>query len=55
MAMKTVREMIEGEERALNLRRNWEPIWGDCYDYCMPGHNGFTNLSPGQRADELIF
>ena len=55
MAMKSVKEMVAGEDRALALRRNWEPIWGDCYDYCLPGHNGFTNLSPGQRADELIF
>ncbi len=53
--MKTVRQLIEAEERALRTRSTWETVWADCYDFAMPGHNGFTNISPGQRADDQIF
>ena len=47
--------MIANEERAIQRRTLWEGTWSDCYDYTMPGHNGFTKNSPGQRNDDLIF
>ena len=53
--MKSMEHMIANEERAIQRRTLWEGTWSDCYDYTMPGHNGFTKNSPGQRNDDLIF
>jgi hypothetical protein len=52
---KTMQQMVASEERALQLRSLWEGTWAECYDYTMPGHNGFTRNSPGTRGDDLIF
>lgn len=55
MAKKSIEEIIRCETRALSMRSTWEGTWSDCYDYTMPGHNGFTRSSPGDRGDDLIF
>ena len=52
---KTMEQMKASEDRALQLRSLWEGTWAECYDYSMPGHNGFTRNSPGTRGDDLIF
>jgi hypothetical protein len=55
MVMKSVKELVLSEDKALRNRGMWEGTWGECYDYTMPGSNGFTSSSPGGRGDELIF
>ena len=52
---KSMEQLVTSESRALQLRGLWEGTWAECYDYSMPGHNGFTRSSPGTRGDDLIF
>ena len=55
MAAKSIEDIIRCESRAVAMRTTWEGTWGDCYDYTMPGHNGFSRQTRGDRGDELIF
>ena len=55
MVAKTVPQLMEGEDSAIKDRLLWEGTWSECYDYTMPGGNGFTKSSRGDRGDDLIF
>ena len=55
MAAKSIEDIIRCESRAVAMRTTWEGTWGDCYDYTMPGHSGFSRQTRGDRGDELIF
>lgn len=41
----TPTSVLEGYRRAASMRAAWEPLWRDCYDYCLPGRPGQSTVS----------
>lgn len=50
-----INRILERWASAKTKRSNWEGTWEECYDYTMPGREGFSSRSPGIRNDDLIF
>jgi len=50
-----VKALIERFKIAKKRRQLWEPTWRECFDYTMPGRQGFATRSAGTRGDDLIF
>lgn len=48
-------DLIHRHEKALEIRRPWESLFQECYDYALPAREGFHGEGPGQRRDDKIF
>ena len=42
-------------ERAKSIRREFEELYDEIFEYCLPQRQGFKNYTPGQRRDDKIF
>ena len=42
-------------ERAKTIRREFEELYDEIFEYCLPQRQGFKNYTPGQRRDDKIF
>ncbi len=54
--VQDVAPVLERYERALARRKNWEPLWQDCYDLTLPQRGGFSKQSHSskQRTDHIF-
>ena len=55
MHEKTAEGMIQRYEKALTIRREFEELYDEIFEYCLPQRQGFKNYTPGQRRDDKIF
>ena len=55
MNEKTVELMLQRYEKALSVRREFEELYDEIFEYCLPQRQGFKNYSAGQRRDDKIF
>ena len=55
MHEKTVELMLQRYEKALSIRREFEELYDEIFEYCLPQRQGFKNYSAGQRRDDKIF
>ena len=55
MHEKTADMMIQKYEKALSVRREFEELYDEIFEYCLPQRQGFKNYSAGQRRDDKIF
>ena len=55
MHEKTVELMLQRYEKALSVRREFEELYDEIFEYCLPQRQGFKNYSAGQRRDDKIF
>ena len=55
MHEKTADIMIQKYEKALLIRLQFEELYDEIFDYCLPQRQGFKNYSAGQRRDDKIF
>ena len=55
MHEKTADMMIQKYEKALAIRREFEELYDEIFEYCLPQRQGFKNYSAGQRRDDKIF
>lgn len=53
--MLDIQEATRQFEEAKARRSNWESMWEDCIDYCMPARQGFWDSAPGQERTERVF
>lgn len=42
-------------EKAKTIRREFEDLYDEIFEYCLPQRQGFKNYTPGQRRDDKIF
>ena len=42
-------------EKAKTIRREFEELYDEIFEYCLPQRQGFKNYTPGQRRDDRIF
>lgn len=42
-------------EKAKTIRLQFEDLYDDIFEYCLPQRQGFKNYTPGQRRDDKIF
>ena len=42
-------------EKAKSIRREFEELYDEIFEYCLPQRQGFKNYTPGQRRDDKIF
>ena len=47
--------MLQRYEKALSIRREFEELYDEIFEYCLPQRQGFKNYSAGQRRDDKIF
>ena len=40
---------------ARKIRRNWESLWREAYEYALPQRNGFIGSMPGSRQMDRIY
>ncbi|MFT6582861.1 MAG: portal protein [Alphaproteobacteria bacterium] len=52
----TAESVLKGFRQAKARRKNWETLWGQCYDFALPQHDGaLSGRSSGQgRVDRLF-
>ena len=55
MHEKTADIMLQKYEKALAVRREFEELYDEIFEYCLPQRQGFKNYSAGQRRDDKIF
>ena len=55
MHEKTADIMMQKYEKALAVRREFEELYDEIFEYCLPQRQGFKNYSAGQRRDDKIF
>ena len=55
MHEKTVEQMLQSYEKAQAVRLNFEDLYDEIYEYCLPQRQGFKNFSAGERKDDKIF
>ena len=55
MHEKTVEQMLQSYEKAQAVRLNFEDLYDEIYEYCLPQRQGFKNYSVGERKDDKIF
>ena len=55
MHEKTVSQMLQRYEKALSVRVEFEDLYDEIFEYCLPQRQGFKNYSAGQRRDDKIF
>lgn len=55
MHEKTVEQMLQSYEKAQAVRLNFEDLYDEIYEYCLPQRQGFKNYSVGERRDDKIF
>ena len=55
MHEKTVEQMLQSYEKAQAVRLNFEDLYDEIYEYCLPQRQGFKNFSVGERKDDKIF
>jgi len=48
MHEKTAEGMIQRYEKALTIRREFEELYDEIFEYCLPQRQGFKNYTPGQ-------
>ena len=41
-------------EKAKTIRLQFEDLYDEIFDYCLPKRQGFKSYTPGQRRDDLI-
>ena len=54
MHEKTVSQMLQRYEKALSVRVEFEDLYDEIFEYCLPQRQGFKNYSAGQRRDDKI-
>lgn len=42
-------------EKAKTIRLQFEDLYDEIFEYCLPQRQGFKNYTPGQRRDDRIF
>jgi len=42
-------------EKAKTIRLQFEDLYDEIFEYCLPQRQGFKNYTPGQRRDDKIF
>jgi len=42
-------------EKAKSIRMDFEDLYDEVFEYCLPQRQGFKNYTPGQRRDDRIF
>ncbi len=42
-------------EKAKTIRREFEDLYDEIFEYCLPQRQGFKKYTPGQRRDDKIF
>jgi hypothetical protein len=47
--------IVKKYEKALSVRREFEELYDEIFEYCLPQRQGFKNYSAGQRRDDKIF
>tara|TARA_R100000315_G_scaffold62446_1_gene44060 strand:- start:1200 stop:2747 length:1548 start_codon:yes stop_codon:yes gene_type:complete len=55
MYEKSADMMLQKYEKALSVRREFEELYDEIFEYCLPQRQGFKNYSAGQRRDDKIF
>ena len=55
MHEKTVEQILQSYEKAQAVRLNFEDLYDEIYEYCLPQRQGFKNFSVGERKDDKIF
>ena len=55
MHEKSVEQMMQRYEKALSVRVEFESLYDEIFEYCLPQRQGFKNYSAGQRRDDKIF
>ena len=55
MYEKSADMMLKKYEKALSVRREFEELYDEIFEYCLPQRQGFKNYSAGQRRDDKIF
>ena len=55
MHEQTADIMIQKYEKALSVRREFEELYDEIFEYCLPQRQGFKNYTAGQRRDDKIF
>ena len=52
---KSAGQLIQRYEKALSIRREFEEMYDEIFEYCLPQRQGFKNYAAGQRRDDKIF
>ena len=55
MHEKSAELLLQRYEKALSIRREFEELYDEIFEYCLPQRQGFKNYSAGQRRDDKIF
>ena len=55
MHEKTVELMLQRYEKAKSVRLEFEDLYDEIFEYCLPQRQGFKNYSAGERRDDKIF
>ena len=55
MHEKSAELLLQRYEKALAVRREFEELYDEIFEYCLPQRQGFKNYSAGQRRDDKIF
>ena len=50
-----IERFIQKYERAKSIRRRWESLFDECYEFAMPMRQTFATQSIGERRDDKIF
>tara|TARA_R100000995_G_C3482200_1_gene124617 strand:- start:824 stop:2386 length:1563 start_codon:yes stop_codon:yes gene_type:complete len=50
-----IETFLKKYERAKSIRRRWESLFDECYEFAMPMRQTFATQSIGERRDDKIF
>ena len=48
-------QLLKRFKKAQSARSNWEDMWQDVYDYCLPAREGFYMTVPGEERTDMIY
>lgn len=50
-----VKKLLERFAKAVSVRKNWEDMWQDCYDFALTQREGFYTTTEGENRMDRVF